>query len=384
MWSNALFYSTAVWLLMFPPDILRAAEGDDPSVPLLEAGNMIEVPVAAFHQTLYFVADTGFAISAMDARYAPHLGNLLTTYTAVSPLGNKKDVPIYQGPEMAMAGRPLALEKIALLDLKMLRLITGQPCDGVLGMDWFARNVVIIDFDHKTFTVAAGPPKNMGSTMVAVPLEPANGFYDVRARVNGDKMLDLMIDTGDSSSLSLNQQAWQEVFSTHQPKTVTATVADAVNQVAQTRIGVVGRVAIQGLQYTNLHAMHILSPDQPSRLGLGFFQRHRVTFDFARRRLYLQPGQHYSTPDLEDMSGLHLLRDGALTIVYSVDSGSPASALGIMANDTIETVNYQPAASLSMQAIRQIFRSGDGDAVVLQLRRDGRLLAVTLVLKKSL
>jgi predicted aspartyl protease len=340
--------------------------------------------VTAFHQTLYFVIDTGFAISAMDARYAPHLGDPLTTFTAVSPLGTKKNVPIYHGPEMVLAGRPLALEKIAVLDLKMLRLITGQPCDGVLGMDWFARNVVTIDFDHKTFTVTAGPQKNMGPTMVAVPLKPANGFYNVKARVNGDKMLDLMIDTGDNSSLSLNQEDWQEVFSTQQTRTVTATVADAVNQVAQTRIGVVGRVAIQGLQYTNLHAMYILSPDQPSRLGLGFFQRHLVTFDFARRRLYLQPGQNYTTPDLEDMSGLHLLRDGALTTVYSVDSDSPASAAGITAHDTIETINRQPAASLTIQSIRQIFRSGDGDAVALQLRREGRLLAVRMVLKKNL
>ena len=55
-----------------------------------------------------------------------------------------------------------------------------------------------------------------------------------------------------------------------------------------------------------------------------------------------------------------------------------------MANDIIETINRQPAASLTIQSIRQIFRSGDGDAVAVQLRRDGRLLSVTMVLRKSL
>jgi S1-C subfamily serine protease len=40
--------------------------------------------------------------------------------------------------------------------------------------------------------------------------------------------------------------------------------------------------------------------------------------------------------DKEDMSGLHLLRDGETTIVYYVDENSPAFADGIKPKDIIE------------------------------------------------
>jgi hypothetical protein len=384
MLQRAKLFTMAAWLLMFLANVPWAVGEDHPQVPLLEDGDMIQVPVQAFGKTLYFIVDTGFAVSAIDAQYEPYLGEQIDTYTAVSPLGTKKDVAIFQCPDISLAGEPLALNEIVGLDLQMMSRITGRPCDGVLGMDWFEKNIVSIDFDHKTFTLDPEIPTIVSNTFVPVQLEESNRYYFMKAVVNGGKNLNLMIDTGDSGSVSLNQTAWRDVFSTNEMKTAAATVADAVNRVAQTRIGVLGQVAVQVLTYTNLHATLIQNTDQPSRLGLRFFQRHNVTFDFAGRMLYLQPGQQYTAADVEDMSGLHLLRIGGATTVYSVDEASPAAAQGVLANDIIERVNDQPAASLSLQAIREILRSADGARVSLQLRRGDRQLDAGLVLKQTI
>jgi hypothetical protein len=51
-----------------------------------------------------------------------------------------------------------------------------------------------------------------------------------------------------------------------------------------------------------------------------------VTLDFPNRTLYLARGGHFSDADEPDMSGLHLIREGDKTLVYSVDAGSPAAA----------------------------------------------------------
>ena len=382
MLQRVKIFTVTAWLLVFLPNIMRAGGEDYPQVPLLQEGDMIQVPVQAFGRTLYFIVDTGFAVSAIDAQYEPYLGEQIDTYTAVSPLGTKKDVAIFQCPEISLAGQPLALNEIVGLDLQMMSRITGRPCDGVLGMDWFEKNIVSIDFDRKTFTLDPEIPATVSNTSVPVALEESNRYYFMKVVVNRDKNLNLMIDTGDSSSMSLNQNAWQEVFSTNEMKTAAATVADAVNQVAQTRIGVLGEVAVQSLEYTNLHATLIQNTDQPSRLGFRFFQRHNVTFDFGGRMLYLQPDQKYSAPDVEDMSGLHLLRSGGVTTVYSVDEDSPAANQGIVANDIIERINDLPSSSLSIQAIREMLRSADGARVGLQLRRGDRLTEVSLVLKQ--
>ena len=198
----------------------------------------------------------------------------------------------------------------------MARLISGQSCDGILGMDFFAKNIVSIDFDKNVLSINATVPEKIRETFVAVPLKQFNQHYTAEVLVNHAQTLDLLIDTGDNGSISLNSEGWQKVFSANQTNEVSITVAGVGNHVAQSKIGVVGRMVVGGLNYTNLYATYIQNPDDPSHLGLGFFRRHNVTFDFANRMLYLQPGQNFSMPDEEDMSGMHLLRDNESNNFY--------------------------------------------------------------------
>jgi C-terminal processing protease CtpA/Prc len=100
--------------------------------------------------------------------------------------------------------------------------------------------------------------------------------------------------------------------------------------------------------------------------------------------LYVEPSQNYLTPDKEDMSGLHLLREGQTTIVYSVDEESPAFDQGIKPKDVVEMVNGQNTSSMTMRTIRRMLKSNDGDKVTLQVRRGDSVLNVTFALKKAI
>lgn len=385
MLSATTFSLIATLLIMIlTPDITHAADENYQQVPLFDDGVMIRVPVNAFGKTLYFLVDTGFTVSAIDTKYKPYLGEGAGTNRVGSPLEANNVLPVFQCPEISIAGKSLELDKITCLDLKMARLISGQPCDGILGMDFFSKNVVSIDFDKRVFYLYNKVPENVRETFVAVPLKQFYQHYTVEVSVNHTQTLDLMIDTGDNSSISLNSEGWQKVFTTNQTNEVSTIVAGVGNQVAQSKIGVVGQLAIERLTYTNLHATYILNPDDPSHLGLGFFRRHNVTFDFANRVLYLEPGKDFSIPDKEDMSGLHLLREGEMTIVYSVDENSPAFAHGIKPKDFIESVNGQKASSLPIKAIRLILQSRDGDKVTLQVRRGDDLMDFKFALKNAM
>lgn len=290
----------------------------------------------------------------------------------------------YHSPEILLAGKPLGLENISCLDLTMARKISGQPCDGILGMDFFANHIVSIDFDRKIFLIYAKVPEFVTNTFVAVPLKPLLQHYTAEVLVNQAQSLEFLIDTGDNSSISLNPEAWQKVFSTNRVNAMKATVAGVGNQMAQSQISLVNQLTVRGLNYTNLHAISIRNPSDPSHLGLGFFRRHQVIFDFANRRLYLHPGRQFSKLDKEDMSGLHLLRENQLTVVYSVDENSPAFNGGIKPGDIIISVNDQSASSLTMKVIRRILQSQDGDKVTLRIRRGNDLLDFEFVLKKAI
>jgi C-terminal processing protease CtpA/Prc len=88
--------------------------------------------------------------------------------------------------------------------------------------------------------------------------------------------------------------------------------------------------------------------------------------------------------DQEDMSGLHLLRDGTATIVCSVDENSPAFTRGIRPQDLVESVDGQSTATLGLREIRRRQQSRDGDRVVLQIKRGDDLLNFEFKLKNAI
>ena len=126
--------------MIFTSGITRAADETRQQVPLFDDGVMLGL-VNAFGKTLYFLLDTGFTVSAIDANYKSHLGETTGAYRAGSPLGTDNTLQVFQCPDISLGGKSLALDKITCLDLKMTRLISGQPCDGILGMDFFCKKM---------------------------------------------------------------------------------------------------------------------------------------------------------------------------------------------------------------------------------------------------
>ena len=149
--AKALHLSVAILTLAPALGMIHAADETFQQAPLFDDGVMIRVPVNVFGETLYFLVDTGFTVSAIDARYEQRLGKPVTTYQAGNPLGTGHALPIYQSPEISVAGNPLGLNVISCLDLIMARKISGQPCDGILGIDFFAKNIISIYFDKQVF-----------------------------------------------------------------------------------------------------------------------------------------------------------------------------------------------------------------------------------------
>jgi predicted metalloprotease with PDZ domain len=119
-------------------------------------------------------------------------------------------------------------------------------------------------------------------------------------------------------------------------------------------------------------------------LGLAFLRRHVATIDFPNEILYLRPGHHFHDVDETDMSGLHLLRDGRRTFVYSVDEGSPAAVVGMKAGDVLVRLGGESVSAMSMRDIRQQLKAKDGVEVTLGLGRNEHSLRIVFQSKKVL
>jgi C-terminal processing protease CtpA/Prc len=107
-----------------------------------------------------------------------------------------------------------------------------------------------------------------------------------------------------------------------------------------------------------------------------------VTFDFPHKTMYLRKGNRYQAVEHAGMSGLSTLREGKITLIYSVASGSQAEIAGLRSGDIILRVDDQDASEIGMFDLRNLFKAGDGKKIRLTISRGGNELEKTLVLKE--
>src|SRR2546426_1456841 len=121
-------------------------------VPILDDDVSIRVPVKVFDRTNFFLVDTGTSGTALDIRFRGRLGELVRQF-------DKHD--FYRSPEILLAEVTLGLKEVFCADLGLYTLITGEPCDGILGMDLLKDPVVDLDFDRSLLSISRNLPEQI-------------------------------------------------------------------------------------------------------------------------------------------------------------------------------------------------------------------------------
>jgi len=119
-------------------------------------------------------------------------------------------------------------------------------------------------------------------------------------------------------------------------------------------------IEVQSNKYSNIVCVLSIYETGPSALGIGFFRRHHVTFDFPNQMLYLRPAKQFDIQEEYDMSGLHLLRVEGKTVVYSLDADSQRQRPAFRRAIPFFPSTEKPCTALAMQTIRKAFRTKSG------------------------
>lgn len=356
------------------------------SVPLIDDGVILRIPVTMFDKTLYFIIDTGSSISFLDMKYQETLGTPISTGAVSTPLSKGDQVPIYRAPDFWVGKSPGGLKQVLCTNLTMFEYVSGEPCDGILGMDFFQGRILHFDFDAHSVVIFDRVPENLKQTAVVLPLRALiENQVGLDALINSTATISLKIDTGDNGSISLNQHDWDDVVARSKDVKIVATQMVSLNRdVTGTSAVRLHSVKIGSHEYQNMLCNLSPSPEARSTIGTAFLRRHLVTFDFPNQTLYLALRKTSNEFDEMDMSGLHLLRREGKTLVYSVDEGSPAARVDIQPGDLINSIDGKSVAQMKMKDIRQRLKANDGDKVVLEINHRGAVKSVTVVLRKAL
>jgi len=384
-----------------PPSRLRfelPAGAEEVSIPFRSVNNHILLPLTVNGEGPFqVILDTGMPIEELllhgdervESLHLPYLENVQVMVAGAGGTGEAT-------PARTADGITLAIGSLKILDARTTVLPKppgfGAYHDGVIGAALFRHFAVGIDNDRGILTLrrpeAYRPPD--GAAVVPLTLDQGRPFIEARVRIGeGDPVpVDLVVDLGASHAVSLNESKERGIAAPG--RSITTEIGRGMSGVVSGRVGRIRSLEIGGLALDHVIATfpddaHHSPRGMDSRdgnLGNGALGRFHVTFDYAGRRMVLEPSRRFSEPFEWDMSGMQAEPTGEGAVrVRGVLAGSPAAEAGVRENDRIVRIAGEEVTEATYFPLRDRLRK-EGETVVLDLRRGGKPVKVSLKLRR--
>ena len=376
------------------PHQAAATVAGSTTVPFRLYGNHIYVKATVDGKTYAFVFDTGGAASLSSI--AEKQLNLPVVATAqISGTGNSAEPMGVVVPTVASLG-DARLEKAYFLVLPAA-IDLGSPYEGlqfggVLGREFFAQQIVTIDYAHKTLTLANPQVFRVDPNATALPLTLRSGvFPNVRAAVDGvEGSFD--IDAGSPQALMLSERfANANGLVAKMPRTVEATPGRGIGGLMTGVAGRVNTLNLGGAVLTDpvayiVHATGgvFSAPDLDGNIGADVLRRFTVTIDVPDKTMFLTKNDEFGAPFTFTRTGIATNHVAGATIVARVIPDSPAQQAGIRRGDTLVAIGGQSAAALSPDQIEAYWTMPAGTTLRVTVSRGGKPFDVDLTLRDLL
>lgn len=337
-----------------------------------------------------FLVDTGAAGNLIDRATAVQLGMRMGRGVASVSGAPSLDVGVIADAPLSVG--PLTLRsRLVAADLSGLEPVLGRPVKSILGGEFLSRYVAEWDYEQKKLRLNPTDGFQYRGAGRAAPLTLIEGIPFVRGCLNlpnGKRIEGLfLVDSGAGGSAV---QIFREAA-------VRTGAMDGLALLADTGLGIGGATPEQVARGTSLEIgpfrlsqpVAIFTDDTsgpnsgPLAVGLigaEVLSRFRVTMDYSRRRMYLEPNHGFDDVFWFDVSGLRL-RAGppAFTppVVSRVRDSSPAAEAGIRAGDTLTRIDGQTTSSLSLEEVREKLKK-PGETHRLTLLRGDQTIEATL------
>jgi Aspartyl protease/PDZ domain len=362
-------------------------------VPFAFEDNAIVVKVRVNNsRPLKFFFDTGAGISVLSQGVAARLHLKRADTVDAVGTGGRVEGSLATGVSLSVAGLTVRNQKMAVLPLDDL------PCEardiaGFIGYDFIKEFAVEIDYEARMLRL----------------FEPARYHYQghgellrltitntprVRARITLPQHQPIEglfeIDTGSEGALLINSPFVQRHNLLEGPG---ARIPESGRGVG----GTSRRLAVR-LESLALGRFVVASPivelaaesrgalagtDNDGPLGNVILRRFKVTLDYSREQMWLEPNAHFSDSFESDMSGMEFESAGKDCRVFKVTDvaeRSPAAEAGIHSRDEIVAIDGKPAKQFnSSQILKLLMQNGAEHTLIL--RRVNQQLSVRIKLR---
>jgi hypothetical protein len=357
------------------PNVLAEFTIEKSPMPIL-------LPVEFNGKECLFQLDTGSSHTIFDSSLRHKLGTVKRRKSILTWGGKWIIVEMYDAPQAYLG--PFNLEEcgeVSCVDVDYVTKDAGRKVHGVIGMDFLKNHIIQIDPDKNRlsfFQPASDNNYNWGTQLPII--EGRYGVQVVRANVLDSWKTYFVIDTGNLNSGSLTTPILNYLLCDHNIETNEATAGGGAG-IVRFRTFRIDRLTLGPFEYEGL----LFNEDSRlSSLGLAFWSRHIVTFDFPNVKIYLKKGKEFNRIDENDMSGLFFWRTSGQTVASEVGHNSPADKAGIKVGDIMLEIMDKKADSYEMWELLRLLRSGDKREIRMTIKRGDAVLKVSFVLEKRI
>jgi len=295
---------------------------------------------------------------------------------------NTFDTSFIKGVSLNLAGVEITNQTFVVFPPDRSRPASDRIIDGVIGYALFSRYAVEVDYQSRVVTLYEPNTYQYSGSGESIPIKVMGNvpFARVKIPVEGGKSLDgeFIVDMGAGRfTIILNTPL---VESRH----LLAVAQKTIEELGAKGVGgnvklLVGRwPQLQLGRFTFRNPVIYLAQDRKGAfastefsgvIGGELLGRFKVIFDYAHKRLYLEPNSRLADVFEYDMSGIRMEAEGEdfkTFRVKRVAENSPAFEAGVRQGDVILAVDGKPASELSLSQINQMFKQ-EGKEYVLEI-----------------
>jgi predicted aspartyl protease len=337
----------------------------------------------------WFILDTGAAQTVLNATTVQSLGLKVSGRGTLAGAGGNVQSTRVTGVTFDVGGALLKDLEVAALPLVQFENGGGRAIDGILGVEFFKRYVVEIDYEARQLTAYEPSGYVYAGRGESLPLSFEHNHPHVRAQLTlpGRPPLEgeFVIDAGSSLPIIL-LPSFIERNKLRDSLPATFTIyGRGVGGEVPLPVGRAESVRIGGFTLTQPVTAFPSTgtfgvEGKAGNIGTAILRRFKVVFDYSRKRVYLEPAKNFDDPFEFDMSGLGLASEGPSFSVCKVSRvlpGTPASEAGLRQGDEIVSVGGRPMGGTRLSDLREQLRRPD-QTISLRVRRGAQELDVEL------
>jgi predicted aspartyl protease len=362
-------------------------------IPLEIDNNIILLRVRVNNsEPLKFIFDTGASVSVISPALATKLGLKTEGQVRGTATGGSIEASLIKGVKLSVTGAEVSNQLIAAISLGAI------PCfefDGIIGYDFINQFVVEIDYANSVMNLY--DPKSYSYSgkgeVIPISLADRTPLTDAKIVLEGSEsaVAKLEVDTGGDGTFVINSPfVERHKLVAAIPKTVDGSGVGAGGEqkllVGRVKAVHLGRLVIENptIGLARDTEGEGASDDNHGIIGGEIFRRFKLTLNYSRKQMILEPNKGFRDPYEIGMSGINFAvdeKDCKALRIDRVGENSAAAEAGLQPGDIITAIDGTPANKISSAQLEKVFKQ-HGKQLALTVQRGAALLAKRITLRR--